>query len=159
MRGSLRFITAVLVMLLAVPMLASAQAAHSGALKPDFCHVRSFSSLVGTVDAAVTHSSKKNDIYQTICEPGGDTCWAWSFNVGNGGTQLTAGLAAGDWEWWICAYAGNKGKTKYQGIFSMPGANTARSAGVSEPMEVDLSSAEAPANIKAMVDRIEELRR
>ena len=145
------------IFLIAVPTLASGAAAHKGALQPDFCHVWSFSGG-GTFNAAVTHSHKKNDMYQIVCEPGGEICWAFSFNTGNGGTMLTAGLTDSDWEWWVCAWADNAGKTKYQAFAEVPGADLARVGGLSsEPVEVDLGSASAPAGVRQQARRLHEL--
>ncbi len=145
------------IILIAVPTLASGAAAHKGALKPNFCHVWSFDGG-GTFNAAVTHSHKKNDMYQIVCEPGGDVCWAFSFNTGNGGTMLTAGLTEGDWEWWVCAWADNSGKTKYQAFAEVPGADLARVSGLSnEPAEVDLGSEAAPAGVRRQALRLHEL--
>ena len=105
-----------------LPGMAFGGKAFSGRLQPDFCHVRDFSGG-GTFNGAVTHNHKFNDIFQILCEPGGATCWAWSFNTGNGGTVLAAGLTDLSWEWWICAWDTNGGRTKYQAIASMPGAD------------------------------------
>lgn len=142
------------IILIAVPTLASAAAAHSGTLKPNFCHVRTFNGG-GTWNSAVTHTHKNNDVYQIICEPGSETCWAWSFNTGNGGTILTAGLTSNPWEWLVCTWATNKGKTKYQGNASLPGADTVRLGEfLSDPVELDLGAASTPAGLKDLVHRL-----
>lgn len=149
----------VIIFLLAAPILASAGPAHSGTLKPNFCHFWSFTAG-GPFNGAVTHSSRKNDMYQILCEAGGETCWSWSFNMGNGGTILTAGLTAGnDWEWWVCAWETNSGKTKYQAIASIDGQDLRVAGRLSEPVEVDLSSDEAPAGVRNMTRRLHELAR
>ncbi len=152
-----RGLFAVLILLLVAPTMASGAAAHRGALNPDFCHVWSFSGG-GTFNGAVTHSHKRNDMYQIVCEPGGETCWAFSFNTGNGGTMLSAGVTDDDWEWWVCAWADNSGKTKYQAIAELPGIDLARKSGLSsEPRLVDLGSASAPAGVKIQSRRMHEL--
>lgn len=136
----------------AAPTFGSAPA-HSGTLRPDFCHVWEFSGG-GTFNAAVTHSHRQNDIYQIVCEPGGEVCWAFSFNIGNGGTVLTTGLVDDFWEWWVCAWADNQGKTKYQAIASLPGFDLGRRGSLGEPREVDLQAADAPAAVLELSDRM-----
>lgn len=154
-----RVLLTLTIFLFAAPILASAGPAHSGSLKPDFCHVWSFTAG-GPFNGAVTHNSRKNDMYQILCAAGGDTCWAWSFNTGNGGTILNAGLTAGnDWEWWVCAWASNAGKTKYQAIASIDGQDLRVAGRLSESVEVDLSSDEAPAGVRKMTRQLNEFAR
>jgi hypothetical protein len=143
------------IVLITLPVFASAPA-HRGTLLPDTCHVREFEGG-GSFTAAVTHSHRSNDVYQIVCEPGGDVCWAFSFNIGNGGTTLTTGLTDDLWEWWVCAWADNSGRTKYQAIASGPGVDVGRvGARFGTPRLVDLGAAGVPAGVGAMTRRLQE---
>lgn len=99
---------------LSMVSVANAQA-FVGSISPNRCVFVPFDGE-GTFTGIVTTNNRRNSLYQVLCEPGGDTCWAYSFNKGDGGTALTMGLTRADWEWWICAWDDNKGKTKYQAV-------------------------------------------
>ncbi len=133
------------------PLGASAGPALAGNLNPGRCHVWSFFGG-GTFDAAVTHSHRRNDVYMIVCDPGGEICWAFSFNTGAGGVTLTTGLPTDSWEWWVCAWDDNVGKTKYQAIASIDGQDL-RSTGEGAFRVVDTGSVEAPAMVRRLSER------
>ena len=151
-----RVFLALTIFVLAAPILASANPAHAATLKPNFCVFFSFTGG-GQFTGAVTHTSKKNDVYQILCEPGGQTCWAWAFNTGSGGTIVSTGLTARPWEWWVCAWSTNSGKTKAQMIGRIAGNDLLAAGRSSEPVEVDLSSPDAPAGVRDMAKRLHQL--
>jgi hypothetical protein len=82
---------------------------RAGRLNNDNCIAEEFTSFDDVVmTATAAHFGGAGDVYQAICDLGGDQdCWGFSINRNAGVNALTTGITAGEYVWYVCAWNGS----------------------------------------------------